>query len=77
MVQVGQRRLAYWEAGAAYMPYSQGYFPAEATAAAAVTWAYGGAFSSGAGDPTPGGIGDFGFNADWGGGFDGGGGDAG
>ncbi len=81
MVTVGSRRLAYWEAGAAYMPYSQGYFPAEATAAAAFTWAYGaaygGAFSPGVGDVAHGNVGDFGFDGDFGGGFDGGGGDAG
>ncbi len=78
MVHVGSRRLAYWEAGAAYMPYSKGYFPAEATAAAAFTWAYGSAYGaawSGAGDFSGGIGGDVG--GDFGGGFDGGGGDVG
>ena len=32
--------MPYWEAGDAYLPYSQGYFPAEGTAAAALTWGF-------------------------------------
>jgi hypothetical protein len=44
MVQVGQRRVAYWEAGAAYLPYSHGYFPGALTAAALMTWEFGNAY---------------------------------
>jgi len=80
-VQIGTRKVAYWEAGAAYLPYSQGYFPAEASAAAALTWAfdasYGGSFGGGHGDTSGGGAGDYGFGdfgGDIGGGGDGGGG---
>ena len=72
--------MAYWEAGAAYLPYSQGYFPAEASAVAALTWAfdsaYGGSFSGGGpGDISGGGAGDYGFGGDFGGDAGGGGGD--
>jgi len=79
MVQIGTRKVAYWEAGAAYMPYSQGYFPAEASAAAALIWgfdaSYDGSFAGGYGDVSGGGAGDFGGNigGDFGGGDAGGG----
>ncbi len=78
-VEIGTRKVPYWEAGAAYLPYSQGYFPAEGSAAALLTWgfasSYGGS-SGGVGDYSSGGIGDFGFGSDFGGdvGGDGGGG---
>lgn len=76
-VQIGTRKVAYWEAGAAYLPYSQGYFPAEASAAAALTWAFDASYSAGAaggfGDFSGGGVGDYGFGGDLGGGDGGGG----
>ncbi len=78
-VEIGTRKVPYWEAGAAYLPYSQGYFPAEGSAAALLTWgfasSYGGS-SGDVGDYSSGGVGDFGFGSDFGGdvGGDGGGG---
>jgi hypothetical protein len=72
-VTVGSRRVAYWEAGAAYLPYSHGYFPGDATAVALMTWQFGTAYGS-PGDMPAGGIGDFGFGS---GDFSGGGGDFG
>jgi hypothetical protein len=77
-VDVGSRRVPYWEAGASLDPYSRGYFPADATAAgAAVAWihaapdpgSFGGGFDGTGHDGGSGG-----FD---GGGFDGGGGDGG
>jgi hypothetical protein len=66
-VKLGARTVPYWEAGSAYLPYTQGYF----ASAAALTWAcepyaYGGGGGGSAGDQGWGG-----FD---GGGFDGGGG---
>lgn len=39
-VQVGPRRVPYWEAGPAYRPYSQGYFEDAPGAGAVVAWAW-------------------------------------
>lgn len=36
MAEIGSRRVPYWEAGAAFLPSSQGYFPAGTYAAAAL-----------------------------------------
>jgi hypothetical protein len=76
-VRVGSRRVPYWEAGAAYLPYTVGYFGG----AAAMTWAiqppisdagpWLGHVAEGLGDA--GGSGDAGGWGDAGGGFDGGG----
>lgn len=82
-VTIGTRRVPYWEAGAAYLPYSQGYFPAEAAAAGAgIGWLWvspaldaGG--HGGGHDLDHTSHGDFGGDFGWGGGMDGGGGDAG
>lgn len=35
-VKIGSRTVPYWEAGAAYLPYSEGYF----ASAVAMTWAF-------------------------------------
>lgn len=41
LVRIGSRRVPYWEAGAAYLPYGTGYFPlATSSAAASVAWAF-------------------------------------
>ncbi|HEU4513253.1 MAG TPA: hypothetical protein VFR87_09120 [Nocardioidaceae bacterium] len=42
MVRIGARTVPYWEAGAAYLPYSRGYFPAVAygTGAGGLGWAF-------------------------------------
>jgi hypothetical protein len=41
MVRVGGRTVPYWEAGAAYLPYSQGYFPAATPAlSGGLAWAF-------------------------------------
>ena len=40
-VTVGARRVPYWEAGAGYLPYTQGYFVgADAAGGASLGWAY-------------------------------------
>ena len=40
-VTVGARRVPYWEAGAGYLPYTQGYFVgADAVGGASLAWAY-------------------------------------
>ncbi|WP_432479194.1 hypothetical protein [Nocardioides sp. GXQ0305] len=40
-VQIGTRRVPYWEAGARFHPYSQGYFPSDAAAGGvAMAWIY-------------------------------------
>ena len=76
VVRIGSREVPYWEAGAAYFPYTEGYFAGGAAiAGVSLMWAYtqsevgsgDGGFGGGVG---PGG----GFD---GGGFDGGGLDAG
>ncbi|HEX6149662.1 hypothetical protein [Nocardioides sp.] len=64
-VQIGDRKVPYWEAGEAYLPYSRGYFPADSSVAV-ITWGFadmavGGHHGSGAGDPSGGGIGDYGI----------------
>jgi uncharacterized membrane protein YgcG len=76
-VQIGSRKVPYWEAGARLDPYSRGYFPADTAAAGmAVAWIYtapdlgSGFHGSGYGDHGYGGD----FGGDFGGGFDGGGG---
>jgi uncharacterized membrane protein YgcG len=66
-VTIRSRRVPYWEAGAAYLPYAEGYF----ASASLMTWAFatpveGGSWSG----PDSGGFGGGGFD----GGFDGGGG---
>jgi hypothetical protein len=41
MVRIGQRTVPYWEAGASYLPYSQGYFPTTTLAmGAGVGWIF-------------------------------------
>ena len=77
-VRIGSRTVPYWEAGAAFDPYSRGYFPAENVAAASMAWVWmanevGGIYHDHGGGHDSGG-GGFGFD---GGGFDGGGGDGG
>jgi uncharacterized membrane protein YgcG len=73
-VKIGARMVPYWQAGAAYLPYGQGYFLGSATMiGAAPGWAFtpdvsGFGFS---GDHLSG------FGGDGGGGFDGGGFDGG
>jgi hypothetical protein len=78
-VEVGGRKVPYWEAGNAYLPYSQGYFPAEGTAAAALTWGFAATYTApGPGEADhSGGSGDFGagYGGDLGGGDGGGGGE--
>lgn len=72
-VRMGSRTVPYWEAGAAYLPYTQGYFAAgAAVAGASVAWVFeapvigdSGAHGSGGGDHG-------GFGGDVGG-FEGGG----
>jgi len=81
-VQIGTRRVPYWEAGASLHPYSRGYFPCDAAAAGvAMAWIYttpdvdlGHFGGHGYGDHGHGGFDGGGFD---GGGFDGGGGDGG
>ena len=78
-VQIGDRRVPYWEAGSLFHPYSRGYFPGGEDMSTAMAWMYlqpewgagaAGGFSGGSmGDFGGGSMGDFG-----GGGFDGGGG---
>jgi hypothetical protein len=64
MVKIGARTMPYWAAGAAYQPYTSGYF----ATAAALTWAYQGQAYD------PGGPSDFGVGGFHGSGtFDGGG----
>jgi hypothetical protein len=75
-VQIGSRKVAYWEAGAAYLPYTQGYFPAEASAVAALTWGFDAMYTGpDAGGTSSGGVGDYNYGGDFGGDFgaDGGG----
>lgn len=80
MVHIGHRTLPYWEAGAAYLPYTQGNFVNAAWAGATVAWLWetpaagGGDFSGGHGGFGGGGFDGGGFD---GGGFDGGGFDGG
>lgn len=71
-VRIGARTVPYWEAGAAYLPYSRGYFPAAAhLAGAGVGWV----FEAPSEATSPGGHADHGgsFGADFGeaGGFGG------
>lgn len=77
-VQIGTRKVAYWEAGDVFMPYSKAYFPAEASAAAAFAWAYDTSYVAGGaggfGDFSGGGVGDYGGFGDFGGADGGGGG---
>ena len=80
MADIGGRRVPYWGAGAAFLPYSKGYFPAGTYAFAAIAveahqaqiW---GPLAAGGG--IGGGLGDFGGGDFGGGDFGGGGGDAG
>lgn len=80
-VTIGFRKVPYWEAGAAFMPYSEGYF----AKAAMLTWAFQAQAASGGAHGFGGDIGhgighggDFGHGAGFGGGgFDGGGSDGG
>jgi hypothetical protein len=80
-VEIGSRRVPYWEAGASLSPYGRGYFPADSTAAgAAGVWMYTATETGSYGgfDGTDhGGGGLDGFDGFGGGGFDGGGGDGG
>lgn len=75
-VTVDGRRVPYWEAGAAYLPYSAGYFAAGGLGVSGATLGW--AFAPGPSDPGIGGghqhPGDHGgdWGGDWGGGFDGG-----
>ena len=75
-VEIGTRKVPYWEAGAAYLPYSQGYFPAEASAAAALTWAFDASYDAFGGGHASGSTPDSNYGGDFGGDFgaDGGGG---
>ena len=78
MVQLGHRRVPYWEAGAAFYPYSEGYFTGAAVMMAWVSqppaWTpfEGGSGAGHSGDGGPGGA-DGGMGA----GYDGGGGGGG
>ena len=79
-VEIGTRKVPYWEAGAAYLPYSQGYFPGQGSAVAMITWAFDTHFTEtlGRSDPSGGSIGDYGFGGDFSSGGDfGAGGDSG
>jgi hypothetical protein len=80
-VQIGSRKVPYWEAGARFHPYSRGYFPADdAGAGVAMAWLFaapeitsGHSFDPGVGGDA--GFGGFEGGGDWGGGGgDGGGG---
>lgn len=55
-VRIGSRSVPYWEAGAAYLPYSRGYFPADAIGLGGV--ALGWAFDPPAAGPVVGGTSD-------------------
>lgn len=72
-VRIGSRTVPYWEAGAAFQPYSRGYFPADVAGVASVAWLFAipdpGWYGFGGVGQDPGSFG--GFD---GGGFDGGGG---
>lgn len=73
-VTIDGRSVPYWEAGAAFMPYSQGYFPGGALATdTAVAWEH----RRTTGGPGALGLGAFGGGDFGGGDFGGGGGDAG
>lgn len=66
LVRIGSRRVPYWEAGAAYLPYGKGYFPlATSGAASSVAWAFApfdtGGGHSGGGHGQQGGVFDSGF----------------
>ena len=79
-VEIGNRKVPYWEAGAAYLPYSQGYFPGQGSAVAMVTWAFDTHFTEivGHSDHSGGSISDYGFGGDFSSGGDfGAGGDSG
>ena len=69
-VTIGSRRIAYWQAGAAFQPYAEGYFPS----AALIAWAFVPRPDGGLGGL--GGLGGYsGYDGGgFGGGFDGGGG---
>jgi hypothetical protein len=56
-VRIGSRMVPYWEAGAAYLPYGQGYFVGGAVLGTTLAWAF---------DPPP-------FDHGFAGGHDGGG----
>jgi len=74
-VQIGARKVPYWEAGAAFLPYTEGYFARAALLphAAAMSWAFeppidaGGGHGSGHHGGSGGGL-DGGFGGDSGGG---------
>lgn len=65
-VQIGSRRVPYWEAGSIASPYGRGYFPEGAAMSGALAWMFlrpdvgmaqgGGSYGS----PSSGGFGDFG-----------------
>ena len=72
-VTVGSRRVPYWEAGAAYLPYSRGYFAAAAAhdvRAVSFSWALAAPSSDLGTAVITEGPGAAGFGGDWGGGFD-------
>ena len=76
-VPMGSRTVPYWDAGAAYQPYTEGYFAGSVV----MMWAFqppipwGGGGASGSFDGSGFGGGDYGGGGyDGGGGFDGGGG---
>ncbi len=76
-VKMGSRKVPYWEAGTAVLPYSRGYFPGDAATAASLQWmfaaptAHAGSLGAGAQGGTA--FGDFGGSFGEAGGFDGGG----
>jgi hypothetical protein len=74
-VEVGARRVPYWEAGSTYLPYTQGYFDDPHSSGTAVAWVWAASVAHHAGS-----LGGFhggpmghDFGGGDGGGFDGGG----
>lgn len=77
-VRIGSRTVPYWEAGAAFQPYSRGYFPADLAGVSSVAWMFAvpelGGHGFGGGGHDPGGFGGSGDVGGFDGGADGGGG---
>lgn len=73
-VRIGARTVPYWEAGAAYLPYGEGYFVTGALQGAyAMNWAFAGPVVTPPADlGGHAGAGHAGYDGSFGGGFDGG-----
>lgn len=74
-IKIGSRKVPYWEAGTAVLPYSRGYFPGDAATAASLQWMFAAPGASAALGGMQGGtvFGDYGGAFGEAGGFDAGG----